>query len=113
MCSCDNVDPPSCYTEKIRRARKQWWCVECRQDILPGTLYQHASGVWDGRPDSFKTCLRCVKLRTAHLKAEEGDCTSVFGDLITSIGECCREDPAYVQAFRQAYKEQNDIQQTG
>ena len=62
----------------------------------------------DGHPDSFKTCLRCVRLRASHRAADQdadGDCNPVFGELLHQIGECCREDASYLRAFRAAWRE--------
>lgn len=111
MCSCDFTDPPSCLTTETRRAKKEHTCCECWRLISPGDRYEHASGVWDGRPDSFKTCARCVGLRAAHLDAEQasdGDCRPVFGALLRQIGECCREDESYLRAFRASLKKQRE-----
>lgn len=107
MCHCVLSDPPSCFSKKTRRAKKEHWCCECRRLIKPGEHYEYASGVWDGNPDSFKTCERCVRLRDVHVAAESavgGDCLPVFGDLLQQIGECCREDREYLRAFRAKLK---------
>lgn len=54
---------PSCSTTQIRAARKQHKCCECREPIMPGARYEYTSGIWDGQPSSFKTCLLCVEIR--------------------------------------------------
>lgn len=54
---------PTCHTSKLRRARKEHQCSECSEAILPGQRYEYQSGIWDGRPDTFKTCLSCVEIR--------------------------------------------------
>lgn len=56
-------NPPQAFQEQICRARKLHRCYECQTEIQPGTFYHYASGVWDGRPDSFRTCLECNGLR--------------------------------------------------
>lgn len=56
-------DGPSCYSSSTRKARKGHRCCECRETITPGTEYEYVSGIWDGRPESFKTCLSCVEIR--------------------------------------------------
>lgn len=56
-------DGPECFSRKRPRARKEHRCTECRETIEPGQQYEHASGIWDGSPDSFKTCLSCVEIR--------------------------------------------------
>lgn len=65
MCEC-----PSVYNERIiRAARKPHKCCECRTPIAVGEPYQAVSGLWDGRFDSFCTCMACVEVRA---KAVEG-----------------------------------------
>src|SRR5690348_18469687 len=71
MCDCSVDDGPSCYRSERRKARNEHRCVECGKPIRVGDIYEYASGIWDGCPGSFKTCLRCVVLRDAHIKAEE------------------------------------------
>lgn len=121
MCNCYDGDAPACFTQKNRRARKPHSCIECSKAIAPGTVYEHISGIWDGRPDSFSTCLRCVVLREAHVKAEEAlqrheaeemglvslfeACNPVIGTIQQTIGECAREEPVYVREFRKARRE--------
>lgn len=78
MCGCD--DPPDVYRETVRRARKPHRCCECSRTIAAGERYQYASGVWDGRGDAFKTCIRCAALRRAVVEVDEA--CPVFGDLI-------------------------------
>ena len=56
-------DGPSCSSRDLRKARKPHVCCECRKPIARGERYEYASGVWDGRPDSFKTCLLCAEIR--------------------------------------------------
>jgi len=51
---------PQAYKSVIRVARKQHTCCECKQVIAKNERYQLVSGIWDDRPDSFKTCFRCV-----------------------------------------------------
>lgn len=66
-CSCsvsrDHGDWPSCYKEIIRTARKEHKCYECYRKILPGEQYEYVSGIWDGVPESYKTCIDCKRLR--------------------------------------------------
>lgn len=56
-------DPPSAFKEQVRRARKPHTCCECGETIPARAQYEHASGIWDGRPDVYKTCLSCVEIR--------------------------------------------------
>lgn len=59
----EHAEGPSCSYITTRRARKDHRCTECRQPIAKGVTYEYASGIWDGRPDSFKTCLPCAEIR--------------------------------------------------
>ena len=69
MISCDcsvdlaSYDAPSCYLTTLRKARKSHKCCECGGEIVRGQRYEYVSGVWDGDPDSHKTCLTCVEIR--------------------------------------------------
>jgi hypothetical protein len=56
-------EQPSCYTETLRKARKEHRCCECRETIKPGDSYHYTSGIWDGRACSFKLCAKCEALR--------------------------------------------------
>jgi len=80
MCEC-----PLMYSEVIRRARKPHKCCECGTAIAEGEQYQVASGKWDGRFDTFCTCLACVAIRS---KAIEG----------LDSHDCC-DLPCFTQLF--------------
>lgn len=70
---CDNL--PSFVSIKIVVARKPHWCVECRRErIRPGDRYERASGIWDGAPDRYKTCMRCVNTRDAMMRESSEGC---------------------------------------
>jgi hypothetical protein len=73
-------DGPSCFSSEVRTARKEHVCGECRCVIAPGTKYEYASGVWDGRPDSFKTCSMCAEIRD-HFACEGWIYEQLWGDL--------------------------------
>ena len=66
-CSCtisiDYGGGSSCCKERIRTARKKHRCDECLKDINPGDKYEYVSGIWDGEPHSYKTCLDCKSVR--------------------------------------------------
>lgn len=88
-CCCDN--PPSCFSQGVRRARKEHRCCECYGPILWGERYEYSSGVWDGGPDNFKTCEPCAAWRNALAKADDTcDCVP-FGDLWATIEEWAHE----------------------
>ncbi len=62
-CGCD-YDPPSVYSHRVVTARKSYRCEECAAKINPGDRYETTFGVWDGYPETFRTCLDCVDVRT-------------------------------------------------
>jgi hypothetical protein len=68
-CSCIYVDDkgfgPDCSTQAIRKARKTHYCYECLGEIKRGDRYEELSGVWDGTPARYRTCLNCVSVRDA------------------------------------------------
>ncbi len=61
-CFCD-YDAPVFYSRTMPKARKVHQCFECGGAILPGETYESVSGKWD-YVETFKTCARCVDLRT-------------------------------------------------
>jgi len=73
-------DGPSCSSVTVRTARKEHACSECREPITRGTKYEYASAIWDGRPDSFKTCLSCVEIRN-HFACEGWIYEQLWSDL--------------------------------
>ena len=102
MCSCDG-DPPSCFLEQTRRARKEHTCCECFDRIRPGDTYRHCSGVWDGRPDSFAQCANCAAWWDALMRAPNGCVCITFGGLWERVQEWADEqDDVIHQAERMA-----------
>jgi hypothetical protein len=64
VCYCDDYDRPEFYIVEMRKARKPHKCLECRNIIAPGEVYENTRGKWSGyAPQSFKTCPRCCALR--------------------------------------------------
>lgn len=59
----DEYDSPSCWTSTTPKARKEHVCCECNELIHPGDRYQHVTGIWDGAPSRYKTCLSCAEIR--------------------------------------------------
>lgn len=97
-CSCaisiDHNGGPECCTEKIRTARKTHVCNECLKDIQPGEQYEYVSGIWDGNPKAYKTCLDCKSVRDTFF--ESWIFTQVwenfqdeFGDTDSVVPESC------------------------
>jgi len=62
-CFCD-YDPPEFYCRSTPKAKKKHYCFECRGIIAAGETYEYVSGKWEGYFSAFKTCIRCVDLRT-------------------------------------------------
>lgn len=104
MCRCDNAEYPSASRMIMRKAAKAHWCTECGKEIRKGDRYQYISGIWDGRPDEFKTCLPCVAMRDAHKAAEKDvtgeNCNVPLGTIRQSIAECFKYEGA---KYRRAY----------
>lgn len=84
-------EAPSCFSVTLRRAMKEHRCCECPAPIVPGEMYELASGVWDHQGRAFKTCLPCAEVRQDFLKdlwkhwgySE----TSIFGHLQVEMSE--------------------------
>ena len=67
--------------ERIRRARKEWICCECKAKINPGEKYQHVVGKWDGKISTVRTCFICSRIR------EDYCCGWVYGELRETLWE--------------------------
>ena len=61
-CYCD-YEPAAVYHVSRPMAHKAHRCSECGRTIYSGERYERVFGVWDGRPDTFKTCVYCLGLR--------------------------------------------------
>ena len=72
-----------CSVVKIRKSRKTHKCEECGDPIVPGQRYEYASGIWDGRPDSHRTCLTCVAIRDRYCPGGY-----YYGELAQQIEDC-------------------------
>jgi len=62
-CYCD-YDPPTVYSPRISRARKEYRCEECGGKIKIGEQYENLFAIWDNSPWTLHTCERCIDLRT-------------------------------------------------
>jgi len=82
-CSVDDYDPPRCYLETVRTARKDHSCCECGKQIKTGEKYEEVTGIWDGHPDRHRTCIICVRIRSHY-------CPNgfLFGELRETLFEC-------------------------
>ena len=65
-------DGPECGNTVVRKARKDHRCYECGETIAKGTRYEYVSGIWDGEPGAYKTCLSCVEIRNHFACEGEG-----------------------------------------
>lgn len=90
MCYCDFSDPPTFFTETTVRARKPHLCCECRDEIKPGETYRRSSGKWEGRCETFATCLACVVLWKSVLLETGCECWC-FGGLREELREVEQE----------------------
>ena len=50
------------FYQEIRVSRKEHKCVECGNTINKGEKYEVSHGLYDGRWDTHKTCVRCLDL---------------------------------------------------
>lgn len=78
-----DCEMPQAFQQKMRKAKKEHKCCECHKIIAVGETYEYSSGVWDGRPASFKTCTECVAIRSEYTQST-GEPTS-FCDLGSTI----------------------------
>ena len=67
-CSCEiNIDTDDCgpdaFKESQPKARKTHTCYECNRVINKGETYTRESGIWDGKPQTYKTCGDCISIR--------------------------------------------------
>ena len=71
-CSCtidaEYDEGPDCYQEAMRKTRKTHKCCECGEVIQIGEKYESISGIWDGDPHTYKTCMDCKSLRGVFFK---------------------------------------------
>ena len=65
-CSCiyvDDYDTADFHKSVKRKAIKEHKCCECGRTIERGEIYEYVSAKYDGRIDTFKTCLDCLSIR--------------------------------------------------
>lgn len=80
-----DAEGPSAFSFKYRVARKEHRCCECRCLISPGDTYLYESGIWEGAPTQFKTCLACESVRGVYF------CGFEYGRLWEMLWEDMRE----------------------
>lgn len=82
-CSVDHDMSPEFSREEFPVARKTYKCYECDEDIKPGQKYNKYVGVWDGRFNTYRTCMPCNRIREKY--CPHG---FIFGELRESISNC-------------------------
>lgn len=84
-CSCSistEIDClPDLYEEKKVVARKDHVCCECRKTIKRGQPYERIKGLWEGKFETYKTCIDCLSVRKAFFESY------IFGELYDSLYE--------------------------
>lgn len=74
---------PQAFNETKRKARKDHKCCECHSVIPKGDSYIYASGIWDGEPNSYKTCSICDDARREYIQStKEMVCFGYLGEAI-------------------------------
>lgn len=95
-CSCVWVDTswdgPACTSVHTRKARKEHRCYECRTTIKRGERYEETTGIWDGDPHRYRTCLDCVSVRKAFF-CEGWTYGSIWDDLYEHLRDCWYTTP--------------------
>ena len=87
ICHCD-YEQPSFYRTAAHKARKAHECYECGGVIAAGERYEYVTGVWEGEFRVYKTCAKCVALRTwvtAHIPCACWGHGQLIADLRDSI----------------------------
>lgn len=85
-----DYDPPQAFRRSMRCARKAHRCCECGREIRPGAMYEYASGVWDGEPSAYKTCIGCATARNILVNVLGVDAVS-FRGMCSALEEHWRE----------------------
>jgi len=57
------IDLPDISETHRPKARKQYTCCECGRAIVPGERHERTRGLWEGRWETYRTCVPCVALR--------------------------------------------------
>lgn len=82
-----NTEMPSVFSDKVRTARREHKCCECRRIIKIREKYHLFKGCWEGKWAEFKTCLECDDLRHELREFYYDDEGPPFGEL----DECAKE----------------------
>jgi len=71
---------------KVCKAAKEYQCCECETVIHIGDKYQNMFGVYEGYGDTFRTCLRCVEVRSQVQKTFEIDVMPI-ADMMQAVSD--------------------------
>jgi hypothetical protein len=82
VCEVDVHEWPQFHQVATRKARKRHRCCECNEPIMPGQLYEHVSGKWDGTFSVVRTCLRCARIRDDFCRSY------IYGGLREALWHC-------------------------
>lgn len=89
-CSVD-WDPPDIYDRAIRKARKEYTCIECRARIEKGQQYEYVRSLFEGSWETYRTCLPCAHLaRSLGCRQHHG----LWEQFYEMFGWSYTEDPA-------------------
>lgn len=72
---------PEMFQQKDVRARKQYRCESCQQDILPGSRYRLSTGLWDGEFGSIRQHMHCWELMELVMQDFDGPDPLCFQDV--------------------------------
>lgn len=81
--SSDGHSQATVYHQTMRKAAKEHHCYECGETIPRGARYEEVTGIWDGRPERYRTCASCVEIRN-HFACGNG---WLFGQLWKDLAE--------------------------
>lgn len=104
-CYC-YYDTPEFYQAGTRTARKQHKCEECRGIIAPKEKYEYVICVLYGCFNHFKTCSRCLSIRTWVTNNVPCVCCGhgeMFEGLIAGVDEAQYRAPEETKGLRFAY----------
>lgn len=82
MCECGEMPETSRMTRP--KAKRNHKCCECRGTIRAGEVYRSVWGVWDGTPQTYKTCDDCLELED-WCEGDGGELCTTFGNLHTDV----------------------------
>lgn len=67
-------EPGDCITQKLIKGQKAHRCCECGDEIEKGALHEYFKGLWEGVFSTYRTCARCVNIRTDFFRGSTFTC---------------------------------------